>query len=84
MPRYNLNQDDVNIIIEALNKKADSTWNPQEQNRVRRLILRLQGKIDARGSNANTAPMTKQEDNNNEHPVVYDDSLWNFYHKKDN
>lgn len=84
MPRYNLNQDDVNIIIEALNKKADSTWNPQEQNRVRRLILRLQGKIDALGSNANTKPITKQEDSNSEHPVVYDDSLWNFYHKKDN
>lgn len=83
MPRYNLNQDDINIIVEALNKRADVSWNPREQDRIRRLASRLQGKVDALDKNFNTQPIQKQEDNTHEHPAVYDDSLWNFYQKKD-
>lgn len=83
MPRYNLNQDDVDIIIEALNKRADISWIPKEQDRIRRLILRLKGKIDALNANVNTQPIQKQEDITTELPVVYNDQVWNHYQRKD-
>ena len=79
VPRYNLNQDDVDIIIEALNKRADISWIPKEQDRIRRLILRLKGKIDALNANVNTQPIQKQEDTTTELPIVYDDQVWSFY-----
>ena len=82
VPRYNLNQDDVDIIIEALNKRADISWIPKEQDRIRRLILRLKGKIDALNANVNTQPIQKQEDITHELPVIYDDQVWNHYYRK--
>lgn len=84
MPRYNLNQDDISIIVDALNKRADIAWNPQEQARIRRLILRLEGKVNALNQNVNTAPIQKQDLKSNEQPIVYDDAIWNFYTSKDN
>lgn len=83
MPRYNLNQEDVDIIVDALSKRADIAWNPQEQNRIRRLILRLQGKIKALNENVNTTPIETQEKDPNAQPIVYDDSIWSFYSSKD-
>lgn len=83
MPRYNLNQDDVEIIVEALNKRADVSWDPKEQDRIRRLIMRLKGKVDAIYANVNTQLIQKQEDITSEHPIVYDDPIWNHYQRKD-
>jgi hypothetical protein len=54
MPRYNLNQDDIEIIVEALNKRSDVSWIPKEQDRIRRLILRLQNKINSTNQNVDT------------------------------
>ena len=54
MPRYNLNQDDIEIIVEALNKRADISWLPKEQDRIRRLISRLQNKINTINENVTT------------------------------
>jgi hypothetical protein len=83
MPRYNLNQDDVQMITDALSHKADQAWDPKEQSRVRRLIMRLQGKVDALSKNVNTQQIEKQEQIQIEQPHFHDDPVWNFYSKKD-
>ena len=83
MPRYNLNQYDVQIITEALTYKADQAWDPKEQSRVRRLIMRLQGKVDALSKNVNTQQIEKQEKHSDELAHIHDDPVWNFYSKKD-
>lgn len=83
MPRYNLNQEDIEVIVSALRVKADQAWSPQEQNRIRRLILRLEGKIKALNENVNTTPIETQEKDPNAQPTVHDDSIWSFYSSKD-
>lgn len=82
MPRYNLNQDDIDIIVEALNKRADISWIPKEQDRIRRLIMRLQGKVNALHQNVNTQPIQNQEEITGELPIVHDDPVWNHYQRK--
>jgi hypothetical protein len=83
MPRYNLNQDDIEIIVEALNKRADVSWYAKEQDRIRRLILRLQSKINAIDKNVNTTPVEITHIETEVIPVIYDDQIWSFYNNKD-
>jgi hypothetical protein len=83
MPRYNLNQDDIEIIVEALNKRSDVSWYPKEQDRIRRLILRLQSKINAIDKNVNTTPVEITHLKTEITPVIYDDQIWSFYNNKD-
>lgn len=83
MPRYNLNQDDVDIIIQALNKASDKAWNPNEQKRIRRLVLRLQGKINALNQNINTIPVEISDLKTDTTSVNHDDQIWGFYTNKD-
>jgi hypothetical protein len=83
MPRYNLNQDDVNIIVSALDYQALNATNSKQHTRIRRLILRLQGKINALHEDVNTEPIQKQEESSTPSVVYPQDSLWDFYHKKD-
>lgn len=82
MPRYNLNQDDIDIIVSSLSKSADKEWDPKDQARIKRLISRLQGKINAIVENVNTQPIDPQEKLASEHPIVYDDPVWNHYQRK--
>ena len=79
MPRYNLNQDDIEIIVEALNKRADISWLPKEQDRIRRLISRLQNKVNTINENVTTTPVETADLETEIIPVVYDDQIWSFY-----
>lgn len=79
MPRYNLNQDDIEIIVEALNKRSDVSWLPKEQDRIRRLISRLQNKLNTINENVTTTPVETTDLKTEIIPVVYDDQIWSFY-----
>ena len=83
MPRYNLNQDDIEIIVEALNKRSDVSWLPKEQDRIRRLISRLQNKINSTNQNVDTTPVEVTHLETEIIPAVYDDQIWSFYNNKD-
>ena len=83
MPRYNLNQDDIEIIVEALNKRSDVSWLPKEQDRIRRLISRLQNKINTINENVNTTPVETADLETEIIPVVYDDQIWSFYNNSE-
>ena len=83
MPRYNLNQDDIEIIVEALNKRADISWLPKEQDRIRRLISRLQNKINTINENVTTTPVETVDLETEIIPVVYDDQIWSFYNNSE-
>lgn len=83
MPRYNLNQDDIEIIVEALNKRADISWLPKEQDRIRRLISRLQNKINTINENVTTTPVETTHLKTEIIPVVYDDQIWSFYNNSE-
>ena len=83
MPRYNLNQDDIEIIVEALNKRADISWLPKEQDRIRRLISRLQNKINTINEIVTTTPVETTDLKTEIIPVVYDDQIWSFYNNSE-
>jgi hypothetical protein len=83
MPRYNLNHEDVDIIVDALNKRSDVSWIPKDQDRIRRLILRLQNKINTTNQNLDTTPVKITHLETEITPVVYDDQIWSFYNNKD-
>lgn len=83
MPRYNLNQDDIEIIVEALNKRSDVSWLPKEQDRIRRLISRLQNKVNTINENVTTTPVETTDLKTEIIPVVYDDQIWSFYNNSE-
>lgn len=83
MPRYNLNQDDIEIIVEALNKRSDVSWLPKEQDRIRRLISRLQNKVNTINENVITTPVETTDLKTEIISVVYDDQIWSFYNNSE-
>jgi len=66
MPRYNLNQDDIQIIVDALIKDMAHCSSTKQWERMNRLKSRLLSKVETI-----------------EQPVIHDDPVWNFYHRKD-
>jgi hypothetical protein len=46
MPRYNLNQDDIQIIVHALAKEMASSSSTKQWERMNRLKSRLMSKVE--------------------------------------
>lgn len=65
MPRYNLNQDDVKILVDSLTNTMLKCSSTKQWERMKKLRDRLSSKVE-----------------DNEHPAVYDDPLWNHYQRK--
>jgi regulator of PEP synthase PpsR (kinase-PPPase family) len=47
MPRYNLNQDDIQIIVDSLTSTMSSCSSTKQWERMNRLKSRLISKVDA-------------------------------------
>jgi hypothetical protein len=59
------------------------SWIPKDQDRIRRLILRFQNKINTTNQNLDTTPVKIIHLETEITPVVYDDQIWSFYNNKD-